>query len=72
MGDQWLLMTYTGVLDGDIATITPTAPNSLSYDILFEDKNVFLTVVPEPASAGLLLIGGLALRVLSRRRTPRK
>ena len=77
LGDKWLLLGYTGTRTGTVATLDTSslaAPASgLSYALAYDDsaQKVFLTVVPEPAAAGLLVLGGLVLRGFARRRGAR-
>ena len=71
LGDKWLLMSYSGGLTDNSLSVgaAPALPGGLGYAIdVSAPGEVFLTVVPEPAPAGMLVLGGLLLRALARRR----
>jgi fibronectin-binding autotransporter adhesin len=59
MGDRWLLMTYgEGLADSTLAIVNPGPDAGLSYAIdITTNGEVYLVVVPESATAALLLLG---------------
>ena len=60
-GDKWLLMTYSGSLSGpgiSPANINAPALNpGLSYEVQALSGSVYLAVVPEAGTAGLVALG---------------
>ena len=70
MGDRWLLMSVGGTITDQILTVDPSAPAldpGLAYAIETDTSipgfgKVYLSVVPEPGTSGLLILGALLLR----------
>jgi hypothetical protein len=75
LGQQFTVLDYGGSLTGAFSTFDnfvdgPLGPNTIELSISYgagSDSEVVLTVVPEPASASLI-VGGVALASLAARR----
>lgn len=72
-GDSWLIMTVAGGIQKNSLVIgsTPALAGGLTFAIDdSSDTDVFLTVVPEAGTAGLVGLGLLFLRRMKRKRHP--
>jgi hypothetical protein len=67
-GDPLLLATYTGDLLGQTLNISAIPDAVLDFDTI--GKNIYLSIIPEPAPSFLLLLGGIILALTVRRRRP--
>ncbi len=70
LGNTWRIMTSAGGIADNGITLgtTPALSGNLTFELDFSSgENVFLTVVPEAGTAGLVALGTLLLRALRRR-----
>jgi autotransporter-associated beta strand protein len=70
IGSSWRLIEYGGLLTDNgltVGTAPVLADPEASYQISTDGDAIYLTVIPEPASAGLIIWMGL-VALLSRRR----
>ena len=74
-GDRWLLMSVGGTITDQALIVDPSAPAlspGLAYAIETDTSmpgfsSVYLSVVPEPGTAGLMILAALLLRRRARR-----
>ncbi len=69
-GDKWLIMTSAGGIqdNGVVIGSAPSLPGGLTFEVdASNGADVFLAVVPEPATGLLAMLGLLLLRMRGRR-----